>query len=194
MQTLLNFLIMAITLYIAVIVVSIILSWLIAFDVINRRNQLVFTIADIVHRLTEPVLRPIRKRLPNLGGMDLSPLVLILGLIFLRDVVLAANSVQHGMFLFLNFISVIITLFIWVIIISAVFSWLIAFDVINRRNHLVYMVADMFYRMTDPVLRPIRNVMPDLGGLDISPIVLILALVIFRDGVIGRLGLWMIGL
>jgi YggT family protein len=65
-------------------------------------------------------------------------------------------------------------LYKWVLIISAVLSWLIAFNVVNTRNRFVYSIADMMYRITEPVLRPIRNLMPNLGGVDLSPIVLIL--------------------
>jgi YggT family protein len=78
----------------------------------------------------------------------------------------------------------VITLYIWVVIISAILSWLIAFDVVNRRNRAVYLVADSFYRLTEPAMRPIRRVMPDLGGIDISPVLLILGLIFLRDVVI----------
>ncbi len=88
MGPLLAFIAMVVTLYIWVIIISAILSWLIAFDVVNRRNRAVYMIADSFHRLTEPALRPIRKRIPDLGGLDISPVILILGLIFLRDVVI----------------------------------------------------------------------------------------------------------
>jgi YggT family protein len=84
----------------------------------------------------------------------------------------------------LNFIAMVITLYIWVIIISAILSWLIAFDVVNRRNRAVYMIADSLNRLTEPALRPIRNALPDLGGLDISPVVLILGLIFIRDVVL----------
>lgn len=85
----------------------------------------------------------------------------------------------------LNFIMMVITLYMWVIIISAILSWLIAFNVINRHNQVVYMIADTLHRLTEPALRPIRNFMPDLGGLDISPVILILILIFLRDVVIG---------
>lgn len=62
----------------------------------------------------------------------------------------------------------------WLIIIQAILSWLIAFNVINTYNQAVAMVSGMLYRLTEPALRPIRRFMPDLGGVDISPIVLIL--------------------
>jgi YggT family protein len=84
----------------------------------------------------------------------------------------------------LNFIMMVITLYMWVIIISAILSWLIAFNVINRHNQFVYMIADSLYRLTEPALKPIRRNMPDLGGLDISPVVLILGLIFLRDVVI----------
>ncbi len=88
MISLLNFIAMVITLYMWVVIISAILSWLFAFNVINRHNQVVYMIADLLHRLTEPALRPIRRRMPDLGGLDISPVILILGLIFLRDVVI----------------------------------------------------------------------------------------------------------
>src|SRR5690606_41678296 len=65
----------------------------------------------------------------------------------------------------------------WIIIASAVFSWLHAFNVVNTRNAFVAAVGDFLYRMTEPALRPIRRFLPDLGGIDISPIVLLLGLV-----------------
>ena len=88
MHALLGFIAMVISLYIWVVIISAIMSWLIAFDVVNRRNRAVYTIADAMYRLTEPALRPIRRMLPDLGGVDISPVILILGLIFIRDVVL----------------------------------------------------------------------------------------------------------
>ena len=77
---------MAIELYIWLIIIGAILSWLIAFNILNTSNQAVYTIIDFLYRITEPALRPIRKFLPNFGGIDISPVVLILGLIFVQMV------------------------------------------------------------------------------------------------------------
>ena len=85
----------------------------------------------------------------------------------------------------LSFIAMVITLYMWVIIISVIMSWLIAFNVINRHNQFVYMIADSMQRLSEPALRPIRRALPDFGGLDISPVVLILGLIFLRDVVIG---------
>jgi YggT family protein len=76
-----------ITLYIYVLVANAILSWLVAFNIVNSRNNVVAMIGDFIHRVTEPLLAPIRRRMPDLGGIDLSPVVLIIGLIFLRMLV-----------------------------------------------------------------------------------------------------------
>ena len=75
-----------IQLYMYVVIAAVILSWLTAFNVINTHNRVVYMIGDVIYRLTEPALRPIRRILPDLGGIDLSPLVLLLGLVFLQKV------------------------------------------------------------------------------------------------------------
>lgn len=84
----------------------------------------------------------------------------------------------------INFIAYIIGLYIWIIIASAVMSWLIAFGVVNTNNKFVYSVTDFLYRITEPAIAPIRRFMPNLGGIDISPLVLILLLIFLRDVVL----------
>ena len=68
-----------------VVIAQVILSWLVAFNVVNTRNQFVYLVGNALYQLTEPFLRPIRRILPNLGGIDLSPLVLLLLVFFLRN-------------------------------------------------------------------------------------------------------------
>ena len=70
----------------------------------------------------------------------------------------------------------VVQLFIYVLIASAILSWLVAFNVVNVRNPIVSQIGEVLYRITEPVLRPIRNLLPNLGGVDISPIILILLL------------------
>lgn len=76
----------------------------------------------------------------------------------------------------LNLLVSLISIYVWVLIIGVVLSWLIAFNVVNTQNRFVYMVADTINRLTEPALRPIRNLLPNLGGIDISPVILILLL------------------
>ena len=82
---------------------------------------------------------------------------------------------------FQNLFNAVIELYIWCLIIWVVLSWLVAFNVVNTRNRFVGMLGDFLDRITEPVLRPIRRVMPNLGGIDISPILLILLIYFVRD-------------
>ena len=82
---------------------------------------------------------------------------------------------------FLSLIDIVLELYTWVLVIWVVISWLVAFDVINTRNRAVYMISDFLYRITEPALRPIRRVVPNLGGIDISPIILILGIWFIRS-------------
>ena len=75
----------------------------------------------------------------------------------------------------------VVTIYIWILIINALLSWLIAFNVLNTSNRLVYSLLDISYKMTDPLLKPIRNFLPNLGNIDISPVVLILLLMFVRN-------------
>jgi YggT family protein len=77
-------------------------------------------------------------------------------------------------------IDLALVLYIYLLVAAAVLSWLIAFNVVNMRNQFVAMVADFLYRITEPALRPIRAFMPNLGGIDISPIILIFIIIFFR--------------
>ena len=77
---------------------------------------------------------------------------------------------------FLWLIDTIITIYIWLLIASAVLSWLVAFNVVNTRNPIVHSVGEFLYRVTEPALRPIRAILPNLGGIDVSPVILILGL------------------
>jgi YggT family protein len=79
---LIQIVIVAINLYIWLVIISAILSWLVAFSVVNTSNRFVFAVWDFLHKITQPALRPIRRFLPNLGGVDISPVVLILLLYF----------------------------------------------------------------------------------------------------------------
>ena len=85
------------------------------------------------------------------------------------------------MYALYNLVDTVIRIYIWLLIASVVLSWLVSFNVINTRNRFVYVIGDFLHRLTEPVLRPIRNLLPNMGGLDISPIVLILALYFLRD-------------
>ena len=74
-------------LYVWVLIINAVLSWLVAFNVLNTQNRFVFSVLEITYKLTDPPLNYIRRFLPNLGSIDISPIVLILGLMFLRNLI-----------------------------------------------------------------------------------------------------------
>ena len=80
-----------------------------------------------------------------------------------------------------NLISTVITLYIWVLIATAVLSWLIAFGMVNCHNSVVNGIGRFCYALTEPVLRPLRRIIPLIGGVDLSPLVVILLLWFIRD-------------
>ena len=75
----------------------------------------------------------------------------------------------------------VISIYLWVIIINALLSWLVAFNILNTQNRFVFSVLDTTYNLTDPILNKIRRFVPTFGSIDISPIILILALMFLRN-------------
>ena len=82
---------------------------------------------------------------------------------------------------FVWLIETLIDLVTWLVIASAIMSWLVAFGVVNMRNQFIRMVVETLYRLTEPMLRPIRRMLPNLGGVDISPVILLLGLFFVRE-------------
>ena len=78
-------------------------------------------------------------------------------------------------------LDTIINIYLWVIIINALLSWLVAFNILNTQNRFVFSLLDTTYKLTDPVLNQIRRFIPTFGSIDISPLVLILALMFLRN-------------
>ena len=75
----------------------------------------------------------------------------------------------------------IITIYLWIIIINAILSWLVAFNILNTQNRFVFSVLDATYKLTDPALNKIRRFIPTFGSIDISPVILILLLIFLRN-------------
>jgi YggT family protein len=81
----------------------------------------------------------------------------------------------------LDIILLVLQIYIWLLIAAAILSWLVAFNVVNTRNQVVSTIGEFLYRITEPVLRPIRNMLPNLGGIDISPVILILIILLLEN-------------
>ncbi len=81
----------------------------------------------------------------------------------------------------LYLVDTVIHVYIWLLIASAILSWLVAFNVVNPHNRLIGTVGEFLYRVTEPALAPIRRFMPNLGGIDLSPVIVILLLIFLRN-------------
>jgi YggT family protein len=92
---------------------------------------------------------------------------------------------ERAMKSILDVILLILQIYVWLLIASAILSWLVAFNVVNTRNQVVATIGEFLFRITEPVLRPIRSVIPTLGGIDVSPVILIL-IIFFLQNVIVR--------
>ena len=77
-----------ISLYLWCLFIFVILSWLINFGIVNTQNRFIYLLMDFLYKITEPALRPIRRFVPNFGGIDISPIILVLGLIFVRNLIM----------------------------------------------------------------------------------------------------------
>jgi YggT family protein len=88
MRAILDVILLVLDLYTYVVIAAVILSWLIAFNVVNTYNSVVRAIVNAVNAMTDPVLRPIRQALPNFGGLDLSPIVLFLGIFLIQRIII----------------------------------------------------------------------------------------------------------
>jgi YggT family protein len=130
---------------------------------------------------------PFRARGIACQGREVSATVTDFGL-FTCDPVVTLRRVANRrtiMRSILDIILLVLQIYIWLLIAAAVLSWLIAFNVVNARNQVVAMIADFLWRITEPLLRPIRALLPNLGGIDISPVILIL-IILFLENVIIR--------
>jgi len=90
-------------------------------------------------------------------------------------------------FMFLEILSILLNILWWIIIVQAVMSWLLAFNVINTHNEFVRQLWYVLERITEPLYRPIRRIMPDFGGIDLTPMVVLILLIIIRGPVMSYL-------
>ena len=85
------------------------------------------------------------------------------------------------MYAILQLLDSLISLYLWCLFIFVILSWLINFGIVNTQNRFIYLLMDFLYKITEPALRPIRRFVPNFGGIDISPIILVLGLIFVRN-------------
>jgi YggT family protein len=98
-----------------------------------------------------------------------------------------ATTRIRAMILLLGFIAELLSIYLFLLFIAAVLSWLVVFNIVNTRHPAVSIIGDILYRITEPFLKPIRNYVPNVGGLDLSFLVLFVLVWFLRDVVIGNL-------
>jgi YggT family protein len=91
------------------------------------------------------------------------------------------DQLENGMIALIQTVVLALDIYWWLLIASAIFSWLYAFNVVNSRNQFVGTIGNFLFRITEPVLAPVRRFLPDLGGIDISPIIVLLLIFFIRQ-------------
>lgn len=84
-------------------------------------------------------------------------------------------------------VQALLSLLWWAVLLAAIVSTLMSFGVLDSRNRIVWTIADFLYRVTEPVLRPIRNVLPNLGGIDISPLIVLIVISVIQRELLPRI-------
>jgi len=146
---------------------AVLIRFLLAVSRANFYNPLSQTLVKI----TNPALVPLRRLIPAIGKLDTAAIVLALGLIFLKLLLLSLLGTNQGNILLsslVEFIRSVVGIYIFAMIIQAVMSWM--------NNSAGNPLADLLHSLTEPVLRPIRNTIPSVGMMDLSPLVAILLL------------------
>ena len=175
MRAVLDIILILLQLYWWVLLIMIIMSWLISFNVINTRNQFVATVWQVLNQLTDPVLKPIRRFMPNFSGLDLSPLaalvLLQLVITWLLFLMVAGAAMPPGTLVWYALLRIIvgtIRLYFFAILVHVVLSWVSP----GHWNPLISVLNSL----VAPVLRPVRRVIPPIGGLDLSPLFVLIGL------------------
>jgi YggT family protein len=138
------------------------------------------SVCGIEGRSGNGVAAPVPDRRSVLGSARMNPATAA-GLPGKRPMATCRRPKETRMLAIIRTIDFALSIYWWLLIASAIFSWLYAFNVVNPRNQAVGMIGNFLFRVTEPALRPIRKLLPDLGGIDISPIILLLIIYFIRQ-------------
>lgn len=174
-------------LYGVCVIAWIILTTLLAFNMVNRSQRAVMLSMYALNRLCGPALRRLRRWMPGTGRLDLAPVALLLLLDFAQNLVMTLALGQNPLFAVIGFIATLIQLFIYCLIAQIVLSLLLSFGIVNRYQPFVAALAEALDRLCEPALAPIRRLIPPLPVFDISPLLLLLALGLVRNALLNTL-------
>ena len=154
-----------ISIYLYTLIIYVIITLLIQFEIVNRYNRIIDFILRGLIALHEPLLIKIRKYIPFFGGMDFSPVIVILLLSFIRNLL----------------IDQIISIYLYSLIIYVIITVLVHFVLINRYNRIIDIILRGLIAIHEPLLIKIRKYIPFIGGMDFSPVIVILLLSFIRN-------------
>jgi len=186
MMQLISLIAMACQLYILLVIIWAITSTLISFNIVDRYQPAVAKIMRFLDRMVTPALRPIQRIMPDLGGFDLSPIILIVLLSYIPQLLLAFIDVSHGLAAIIGFIRALLTIYIYCVGIYAVLGLLINLKLVNAYQTLVRILMDITRKLVNKPVMKIRAFVRPIGNVDIAPFVLLIALVLI-NGALGRI-------
>jgi YggT family protein len=158
--------------YILIVIIWAIASTLVSFNILNNYDPFIRKMMNALDRLVLPALRPIQKYMPNLGGIDLSPIVLIFLLTFVQNFIGGLSDARYALFAIVNLISGLLTLYMYCVLALAILGTLVSFRFVNLYQPLVQTVMVVLRRLCDPALTPLRKYIRPVGRLDITPFIL----------------------
>jgi YggT family protein len=158
--------------YIYIIIIWAVMGMLISFNVLNSSQAAIQKIMHILNKLCEPALAPIRRILPPIGGLDLSPIALIFLLVFLSDLLLATAYGRFTLMPLVRLISAVLTLGMYISLIYAILSTLINLKMISGYQPVVQQVMIILRRLCDPAILRLRRYVQTVNGIDIPALIL----------------------
>jgi len=180
LATLLTVLSTAIGVYITLVIIWAIVSTLVSFNILNRHQPLTARVLYGLDRIVQPALRPIQRIMPDMGGLDLSPIVLIFLLTFLKEFVYGLVDTRFALIAFINLINAFLVLYIYCVAIYATLGLLINFKLVNPYQTLVNIVMNILRKLVNPPVTRIRRFVPPIGKIDFAPWILLALLMLAK--------------
>lgn len=170
--------------YIFCVIAWAVLSTLISFNIINRYQPFAQKAMRILDQLVQPALRPLQRILPNLGGLDLSPIILIFLLTFLQQFIYGLVDARYSYIAIIQLISSLIVLYMYCVGMYAVFGLLVNFRLVNPHQMLVSILMTILRALVNRPVIALRRYLPPVGKVDLAPWVLLLLLILLNQAVL----------
>lgn len=184
MAAVFNALYLALGVYAMCVIAWMILTTLAAFNMVNRQNRAVMLATYYLNRICGPATRRLRPRLPDTGQIDLAPLALLLLIGFAQSVLAVLATGHNPLIAVVLFAAQLLELIVYALIAQMVISLLINFNIVNRYQPFVAALDYFFSRVCDPLLAPVRRMLPPAGVIDFSGLLFIIVLGLLKDALV----------